>query len=149
MAVYTPARDARARRYEPWRLQRLVNDVAEAERLGVGAVQIERYRVYRIDARPAAGSYAFTQNTAGIPGADEAEDSFGTTVAVGDIDKDGKPELFISAAEENNATGAVWVLPSGTGGPTAKGSSIITAPSVGFPQKDSTLLGGNGLLGSI
>ncbi|MFF8532060.1 FG-GAP repeat protein [Streptomyces sp. NPDC015532] len=94
-------------------------------------------------------SYAFTQNTAGIPGADEAEDAFGTTVAVGDINKDGKPELFIGAAEENNATGAVWVLAGGTDGPTAKGSSIITAPSVGFPQKDSTLLGGNGLLGVI
>jgi hypothetical protein len=96
-----------------------------------------------------AGSYAFTQNTAGIPGADEAEDSFGTTVAVGDINKDGKPELFISAAEENNSTGAVWVLPGGTDGPTATGSSMITALSVGFPQKDSTLLGGNGLLGVI
>ncbi|MET8115554.1 FG-GAP repeat protein [Streptomyces prasinus] len=95
------------------------------------------------------GAYAFTQNTAGIPGADETEDSFGTTVAVGDINKDGKPELFISAAEENNATGAVWVLPGGTDGPTSKGSSMITAPSVGFPQKDSTLLGGNGLLGVI
>lgn len=96
-----------------------------------------------------SGAYAFTQDTAGIPGADEAEDYFGTTVAVGDIDKDGRPELFISAAEENNATGAVWVLPGGTGGPTAKGSSMITAPSVGLPQKDSTLLGGNGLLGVI
>ncbi|WP_316755947.1 FG-GAP and VCBS repeat-containing protein [Streptomyces herbicida] len=95
------------------------------------------------------GAYAFTQDTAGIPGAGEAEDSFGTTVAVGDINKDGKPELFISAAEEDNATGAVWVLPGGTDGPTAKGSSMITTPSVGFPQKDSTLLGGNGVLGVI
>ncbi|WP_406840943.1 hypothetical protein ACICHK_40280 [Streptomyces sp. AHU1] len=56
--MYTLARDARARRYEPRRLQRLVNDVAEAERSGVGAVQIERHRVYRIDARPVAGSSA-------------------------------------------------------------------------------------------
>ncbi|MGW7410773.1 VCBS repeat-containing protein [Streptomyces sp. NPDC054833] len=95
------------------------------------------------------GAYAFTQDTAGIPGAGEAEDAFGTTVAVGDINKDGKPELFISAAEENNATGAVWVLPGSTDGPTSKGSSMITARSVGFPQKDSTLLGGNGLLGVI
>ncbi|GGZ82229.1 FG-GAP-like repeat-containing protein [Streptomyces echinoruber] len=95
------------------------------------------------------GAYAFTQDTAGIPGADEAEDAFGTTVAVGDITKDGRPELFISAAEENSATGAVWVLPGGTNGPTAKGSRMITAPSVGFPQKENTLLGGNGLLGVI
>ncbi|MFJ8196955.1 hypothetical protein [Streptomyces sp. NPDC096152] len=42
-------------------------------------------------------------DTDDIPGAGEAEDSVGTTVAVGDINKDGKPELFISAAEENNA----------------------------------------------
>ncbi|MFC9283732.1 FG-GAP repeat protein [Streptomyces collinus] len=95
------------------------------------------------------GAYAFTQNTAGIPGADETDDSFGTTVAVGDINKDGKPELLVSAAGENDFTGAVWVLPGGTNGPTAKGSSVITAPSVGFPQRDSTLLGGNGLLGVI
>ena len=95
------------------------------------------------------GAYAFTQDTAKIPEAGETDDMFGTTVAVGDINKDGKPELFISAAEENNGTGAVWVLPGGTNGPTAKGSSVITAPSVGFPQKDSTLLGGNGLLGVI
>ncbi|WP_411090115.1 VCBS repeat-containing protein [Streptomyces sp. 061-3] len=95
------------------------------------------------------GAYAFTQETAGIPGGDETEDSFGTTVAVGDINKDGKPELFISAAGENNSTGAVWVLPGGTNGPTSKGSSMITAPSVGFPQEYGTLLGGNGLLGAI
>ncbi|MEU1408560.1 VCBS repeat-containing protein [Streptomyces sp. NPDC005728] len=95
------------------------------------------------------GAYAFTQDTASIPGADETDDMFGTTVAVGDINSDGKPELFISAAEENNFTGAVWVLPGGTDGPTAKGSRMITASSVGFPQKDSTLLGGNGLLGAI
>jgi len=70
-------------------------------------------------------------------------------VAVGDINNDGKPELFISAAEENSTTGAVWVLPGGTDGPTARGSSMITAPSVGFPQRENTLLGGNGLLGVI
>ncbi|MFF5185709.1 FG-GAP repeat protein [Streptomyces sp. NPDC000345] len=95
------------------------------------------------------GAYAFTQDTAHVPGAGEAGDHFGTTVAVGDINKDGRPELFVSAAEEDNATGAVWVFPGGTDGPTGKGSRMITAPSVGFPQKDSTLLGGNGLLGVI
>ncbi|WP_436960182.1 FG-GAP repeat protein [Streptomyces sp. SudanB182_2057] len=88
------------------------------------------------------GAYAFTQNTADIPDTDESEDAFGSTVAVGDINKDGKPELFVSAAEENFSTGAVWVLPGGTGGPTAKGSRVITAASVGFAQKENTRLGG-------
>ncbi|EFL37311.1 conserved hypothetical protein [Streptomyces griseoflavus Tu4000] len=95
------------------------------------------------------GAYAYTQDTAGIPGAGETGDSFGTSVAVGDINGDGKPELFLSAAEENTATGAVWVLPGGTGGPTTRGSYLITAPSVGLSQRENTLLGGNGLLGVI
>ncbi|MGP2438419.1 VCBS repeat-containing protein [Streptomyces sp. JW3] len=95
------------------------------------------------------GAYAFTQDTAGVPGGGERDDFFATTVAAGDIDKDGKPELLVGAAGENNSTGAVWVLPGGAGGPTAKGSRMITAPSVGLTQQDSTLLGGNGLLGIV
>ncbi|MFG3717953.1 FG-GAP repeat protein [Streptomyces massasporeus] len=69
-----------------------------------------------------------------MPGTGETGDSFGTSVAVGDINGDGKPELFLSAAEENTATGAVWVLPGDTSGPTTRGSYLITAPSVGFSQ---------------
>lgn len=96
-----------------------------------------------------SNAYSFTQDTAGIPGGGESGDRFGTTVAVGDINKDGRPELFVSAAEENNSTGAVWILPGSPRGATAAGSRMITAPSVGLTQPDSTLLGGNGLLGSI
>ncbi|WP_241740940.1 FG-GAP-like repeat-containing protein [Streptomyces sp. L2] len=93
-----------------------------------------------------SGSYAFTQDTPGVPGGGEAGDNFGTTVAVGDVNGDGKPELFISAAAENGYTGAVWVLPGGTSGPVTKGSHMIDAPSVGFTQEGWTALGGNGLL---
>ncbi|MEV6196522.1 hypothetical protein AB0M19_29455 [Streptomyces sp. NPDC051920] len=56
LAMYVPARDARAGRYAQQRLQRLVEEVAEAERSGADAVEITRHRVYRIDARTAAGS---------------------------------------------------------------------------------------------
>ncbi|MFB8119307.1 hypothetical protein ACFQ6U_11550 [Streptomyces sp. NPDC056465] len=59
---------------------------------------------------------------------------------------DGKAELFVGAAGENNSTGAVWVLPGGTSGPTAAGSRLFTASSVGLTQQSSTLLGGNGPL---
>ncbi|MFE9454552.1 hypothetical protein [Streptomyces sp. NPDC006739] len=55
MAAYMPSRDARGVRYEEQRLQRLMRDVAEAERSGVRGPEICRYRVYRIDARPTAG----------------------------------------------------------------------------------------------
>lgn len=92
------------------------------------------------------GSYSFTQNTAGVPGASETDDEFGTTVAVADVNGDGKPELFVSAAGENADTGAVWDIPGGTSGPTASGTRLFTAHSVGLTQTSETLLGGNGLL---
>ncbi|MFI6468146.1 VCBS repeat-containing protein [Streptomyces sp. NPDC050538] len=96
-----------------------------------------------------AGSYSFTQDTAGVPGASEPDDFFGTTVSVGDVNNDGKPELFVSAAGENLDTGAVWVMPGGTSRPTATGTQLFTAPAVGLTQKSVTFLGGYGLLGLI
>ncbi|WP_405992057.1 VCBS repeat-containing protein [Streptomyces sp. NBC_00986] len=92
------------------------------------------------------GSYSFSQDTAGVPGASETDDFFGTTVSVGDVNKDGKPELFVSAAGENNSTGAVWVFPGGTSHPTATGTKLFTGPTVGLTQQSGTTLGGNGLL---
>ncbi|MGW5482948.1 hypothetical protein [Streptomyces sp. NPDC004008] len=56
MAAYVPSRDSRAIRYETQRLQRLMTDVAAAERCGRAAPEISRHRVYRIGARPTAGS---------------------------------------------------------------------------------------------
>jgi hypothetical protein len=92
------------------------------------------------------GAYSFSQDTAGVPDASEAYDTFGATVSVGDIDKDGRPELFVGAPGENNYTGAVWVFPGGSSRPTATGSRVFTAKAVGLTQQDGTLLGGNGLL---
>ncbi|CAM5454106.1 FG-GAP-like repeat-containing protein [Streptomyces griseorubiginosus] len=91
------------------------------------------------------GSYSFSQDTAGVPGAAEIDDFFGTTVSVGDVNKDGRPELFVGAVGENNFTGAVWVIPGGSTRPTATGSKLFTAASVGLTQSNGTLLGGNGL----
>ncbi|MFJ4526498.1 hypothetical protein ACIP4Y_37275 [Streptomyces sp. NPDC088810] len=56
-AAYAPFRDVRAVRCEEQRLQRLMTEVAEAERSGVAAVEIWRHRVYRIGARPVAGRF--------------------------------------------------------------------------------------------
>ncbi|MFD5913026.1 FG-GAP repeat protein [Streptomyces massasporeus] len=54
-------------------------------------------------------------------------------MAAGDIDKDGRPELFIGAGMENSSTGAVRVVPVGADGPAAEGSRMITASPVGPP----------------
>ncbi|MGW3283707.1 VCBS repeat-containing protein [Streptomyces sp. NPDC001002] len=92
------------------------------------------------------GSYSFSQDTPSVPDTSETDDFFGTTVSVGDINKDGKPELFVGAAGENNFTGAVWVFPGASARPTATGSRVFTAKAVGLGQQNGTLLGGNGLL---
>ncbi|MET7289728.1 hypothetical protein [Streptomyces sp. NPDC005573] len=58
MPVYVPSRDSRVVRYEHQRVQRLVRDVAEAERSGADVVAIARYRVYRINAQSVSGCSA-------------------------------------------------------------------------------------------
>ncbi|MEU1542705.1 VCBS repeat-containing protein [Actinacidiphila glaucinigra] len=98
---------------------------------------------------PGPGAYSFNQWTAGVGGGNESDDMFGTTVAAGDVNNDGKPELLVSASGENNHTGAVWVFTGGTSGPVAKGSRVITAANVNLTQPDSTMLGGYGLLRHI
>ncbi|MGV9449898.1 VCBS repeat-containing protein [Streptomyces sp. NPDC003635] len=92
------------------------------------------------------GAYTFTQDSSGVPSTSEPGDFFGTTVSAGDVNKDGRPELFVGAPEENDATGAVFVLPGGASRPTGTGSRVFTGPSVGLPQSNGTLLGGDGLL---
>lgn len=92
-----------------------------------------------------AGSSSFNQFTAGVGGGNEMDDFFGTTVSAGDVNKDGKPELFVGASGENNFTGAVWVFPGGASGPIAKGSHVFNAASVNLTQKNGTELGGYGL----
>ncbi|MER6678508.1 RNA-guided endonuclease TnpB family protein, partial [Streptomyces sp. NPDC000983] len=46
-----------------------------------------------------------TQATAGVPGAGEAKDRFGASLAIGDTDKDGRADLVIGAPGENGASG--------------------------------------------
>ncbi|KUL33556.1 FG-GAP-like repeat-containing protein [Streptomyces regalis] len=100
----------------------------------------------RSSGAPGTGSYSFSQDTSGVPGAAETDDFFGTTVSAGDVNKDGRPELFVGASGENNSTGAVWVFPGGSTRPTAANSRVFTANAVGLTQQNGTLLGGNGLL---
>ncbi|GGS86930.1 FG-GAP-like repeat-containing protein [Streptomyces chromofuscus] len=91
------------------------------------------------------GGYSFHQDTAGVPSGNEAGDFFGTTVAAGDLNRDGRPELTIGAAGENNGNGAVFVLPGGSSRPTGTGSRVFTLESLGMAQAEGWL-GGKGLL---
>nr|WP_308801013.1 FG-GAP-like repeat-containing protein [Streptomyces polyasparticus] len=95
------------------------------------------------------GSYAFSQDSASVPGASELEDQFGTTVGAGDLNGDGRPELIVSARGENSYQGAVWVLPGGSSRPTGTGSRMFLPSTLGIKQSDPVLLGGAGLLNVI
>ncbi|MFJ9207214.1 FG-GAP and VCBS repeat-containing protein [Streptomyces sp. NPDC102264] len=79
------------------------------------------------------GSKSFTQDTADVPGAAEADDQFGASVELTDSNKDGRAELVAGAFAENAGAGSVWLFTSGTSGVTATGSTTFGAASVGGP----------------
>ncbi|MGW6238886.1 FG-GAP and VCBS repeat-containing protein [Streptomyces sp. NPDC055094] len=78
-------------------------------------------------------SKSFTQDTADVPGAAEADDQFGASVELTDSNKDGRAELVAGAFAENAGAGSVWLFKSGTSGITATGSTTFGAASVGGP----------------
>jgi hypothetical protein len=94
---------------------------------------------------PGSGAYSFSQDTSGVPGGSETRDHFGTTVSAGDVNRDGRPELIVTAHGENNYAGAAWILPGGTTRPTGTGSEMFTTSHLGLPSSGWQLLGGDTL----
>ncbi|QWB24209.1 MULTISPECIES: FG-GAP-like repeat-containing protein [Streptomyces] len=84
-----------------------------------------------------SGAKSFSQDTAGVPGAVEAYDSFGYAVRLTDASGDGRAELAASASGENTGDGAVWLLKSTASGITATGSTSFGAATVGGPAGDA------------
>ncbi|MFI6376934.1 hypothetical protein [Streptomyces sp. NPDC050546] len=74
-----------------------------------------------------------TQDTAGVPGASEKGDRFGSGVSLGDINGDGYADLAIGTAGENSAAGAVTVLYGSASGLTTKGATSYTQNTAGVP----------------
>ncbi|CAM5539415.1 putative transmembrane protein [Streptomyces afghaniensis 772] len=74
-----------------------------------------------------------TQDTAGVPGAAEKGDRFGSDVSLGDINGDGFADLAIGTAGENSAAGAVTVLYGSASGLTTKGATSYTQNTAGVP----------------
>ncbi|MER6146152.1 FG-GAP and VCBS repeat-containing protein [Streptomyces sparsogenes] len=89
-----------------------------------------------------AGAQAFTQDTAGVPGAAEAGDHFGAAVRLGDTDGDGKADLAAGAPDEDGtytSSGAAWVLRGGTGGLTTTGVVSFGPNALGAPEAGAEL----------
>jgi hypothetical protein len=93
----------------------------------------------------ASGAQSFSQNTEGVPGANEANDHFGAAVHLADLNGDGRADLSAGADGENGADGAVWHLRGATTGLTTKsaitfGPSSLGVSTSGYPNLGAVLL---------
>ncbi|MGW6274141.1 FG-GAP and VCBS repeat-containing protein [Streptomyces sp. NPDC055060] len=79
---------------------------------------------------------AWHQETAGVPGVAEAGDSFGTSVRLKDINKNGKADLAVGASGEDIGTkvdvGAVWVLRGTSTGLTSSYAASFNGTDFGL-----------------
>ncbi|MEU0108195.1 hypothetical protein ABZ313_22930 [Streptomyces sp. NPDC006251] len=82
---------------------------------------------------PDRAPLVLTQDTAGVPGAAETGDRFGSGVSLGDVDGDGYADLAVGAAGENAAAGAVTVLRGSASGLTTKGATSYSQNTAGVP----------------
>ncbi|MFI1865779.1 FG-GAP-like repeat-containing protein [Streptomyces jumonjinensis] len=76
------------------------------------------------------GARSFSQNTAGVPGAAEKDDNFGTPRLL-DVNGNGRAELAVGAMRENEY-GGLTVLGDSAAGVTAKSAVSMTARTVGL-----------------
>ncbi|MEU6991446.1 FG-GAP-like repeat-containing protein [Streptomyces sp. NPDC046465] len=82
------------------------------------------------------GSQAFDQSTAGVPGASEKGDKFGSHVLLSDTNKDGKADLTVAAPDEDGDaadTGSVWHLRGAAGGLTVTGIDSFGPAAINAP----------------
>jgi hypothetical protein len=79
----------------------------------------------------ALGASTYSQDTVGVAGVAEADDSFGWAVAAGDATADGRDDLAVGAPGENTFRGAVSFLPGSPAGLSGVGSQIWSQDSAG------------------
>ncbi|MFF9485920.1 hypothetical protein [Streptomyces sp. NPDC014676] len=87
------------------------------------------------------GAQYYTQNTAGVPGASEDGDLFGTRVVLTDHTGDGRADLSVSAPGENSGDGSVWSLRGSAAGPVTTGSLSFGTGTTGVSATGTPHLG--------
>ncbi|MFD5575142.1 FG-GAP-like repeat-containing protein [Streptomyces cadmiisoli] len=78
------------------------------------------------------GAKTYTQNTAGVPGAEEKSDRFGGRTSLLDHSGDRRADLVISAPGENAGDGAVTSLRGTATGPTTTGATTFGPSTTGI-----------------
>ncbi|MGW0536997.1 FG-GAP repeat protein [Streptomyces sp. NPDC003032] len=89
-----------------------------------------------------AGSVLLSQNTPGVPNADEKNDFFGSDVHIDDLDDDGRGDIAVGAAGENGSNGALYLLDSKADG-TLSGTAGVYTSTVGISGSGTPRLGAN------
>ncbi|MFE7766046.1 FG-GAP repeat protein [Streptomyces sp. NPDC057438] len=90
------------------------------------------------DGLTTAGAQSFHQATAGVPGAAEAGDHFGSALRLRDVNGNGKADLAIGADGEDILPngyddGAAWVLRGSASGLTTTSATSFNATDFGYP----------------
>jgi hypothetical protein len=78
-----------------------------------------------------SGAQEFSQDTAGVPGKAEKNDSFGYTVHLVDVDANGHADLAAGAYGEDDVSGAVWLLRGGPAGLTSRAAFAFGGKAIG------------------
>ncbi|MGW6268389.1 FG-GAP repeat domain-containing protein [Streptomyces sp. NPDC055060] len=88
------------------------------------------------------GSQVVHQDTAGVPGANEPYDRFGSAVRLTDTDRDGHADLAAAAPMENTSNGALWSLGGSAGGVNPSSRAVsFSAATAGLSKDPYTYFG--------
>jgi hypothetical protein len=90
----------------------------------------------------ASAAQSFAQSTAGVPGADEKSDLFGSDVKLDDVTGDGRADLLIGSAE-NTYNGQVLQLKSNGAKIVTTGAVTVSPSTVGVSTTGYPYLGGD------
>ncbi|GAA3964583.1 FG-GAP repeat protein [Actinomadura viridis] len=83
----------------------------------------------------------FGQNTAGVPGAEEPDDRFGTAVLLAKLNADGRADLVIGVPGEDGSEGRIHLLYGGPTGVTTQGTGSYKPADLGVGGRQAELGG--------
>ncbi|MEU1202924.1 FG-GAP and VCBS repeat-containing protein [Streptomyces sp. NPDC005813] len=108
---------------------------------GAGYVSVH-YGTANADGGLSATRHVYHQDTAGIPGSNEAEDEFGASLSIADINGDHRADLAIGVPYETLGRairgGDVLILRGGASGVTAAGAQRYSQDTPGVPGSAET-----------